>query len=61
MGEQQDVKIPGTAPWQNSAAFNTYWTYNQSAKAAFYAVVSPRYYHFMVRYVQHWLYWYDGW
>ena len=59
--DQQDVKIPGTAPWQNNAAYNTYWTYNQSTKATFYAVVSPRYYHFMVQYVQHWLYWYDGW
>ena len=58
--ERQNVHVDGTAPWLNNAAFNTYWTYNYSTKAAFYAVVSPRYYYFMMRYVQHWLYWYDG-
>lgn len=55
-----DVNVDGLAPWQSAAAFNTYWTYNYSTKATFYAVVSPRYYYFMMRYVQQWLYWYDG-
>lgn len=62
MAENQlDVHIDGLGPWQNSAAFNTYWTYNYTTKATFYATVAPRYYYFMSRYVQHWLYWYDGW
>lgn len=61
MEQFENTHVDGLAPWQNGAAFNTYWTYNQSTKATFYAVVSPRYYYFMMRYVQHWLYWYDGW
>lgn len=58
---EQNVHVDGLAPWQNNAAFNTYWTYNYSTKATFYAIVNPRYYYYMTRYVQQWLYWYDGW
>lgn len=57
----QEVHVDGLAPWQPNAAFNTYWTYNYSTKATFYAVVNPRYFYYMTRYVQQWLYWYDGW
>ena len=57
----QEVSIDGLAPWQACGAFNTYWTYNYSSKATFYATVNPRYYYFFTRYVQNWLYWYDGW
>lgn len=61
MSDFQDVKADGFAPFQNNAAFNTYWTYNPSTKQAFWAQLSSRYTYFGMRYLQHWLYWYDGW
>jgi|AGTN01.1.fsa_nt_gi hypothetical protein len=49
------------APWQQTAAFNTYWTYSYISNAGFYAQISPAYRDFMLRWVQNWLWWYDGW
>lgn len=61
MSEFENVGIDGLAPFQNQAAFNTYWTYNPSTKEAFWAQLSSRYQYFGMRYLQQWLYWYDGW
>ena len=61
MADFQDVNVDGLAPFQNGAAFNTYWTYNPSTKQSFWAQLSSRYTYFGMRYLQHWLYWYDGW
>lgn len=61
MSDFQNVGVDGLAPFQNSAAFNTYWTYNPSTKEAFWAQLASRYQYFGIKYLQHWLYWYDGW
>lgn len=49
------------ADWQGGAAFNTYWQYSYVNRAAFYANISGQYRQFMVRFVENWLWWYDGW
>ena len=50
-----------TAPWQQSGAFNTYWSYSLVNNSSFYAMINPQYREFMQRWVQNWLWWYDGW
>lgn len=59
--ERQEVHVDGTAPFLNSAAFNTYYTYNPSTKSTFWNLFGTRYKYFSWRYLQDWLYWYDGW
>lgn len=49
------------APWMRTAAFNNYWTYSFVNRSSFYALVSSEYRDFMNRFVQNWLWWYDGW
>lgn len=57
----EEVRVDGMAPFLNSAAFNTYWTFNPSTKMSFWTMFGARYMYFATRYLQHWLYWYDGW
>ena len=56
----EQVKIEGFAPWQNSGAYNTYYTYQRSGRQTFYAMINPRYFGFVNRSVRNWLAWYDG-
>lgn len=49
------------APWQSGAAFNAYRTYTFINNSAFYAMVPAYYRLYMQRFVQNWLWWYDGW
>lgn len=49
------------APWMRTAAFNNYWTYSFVSRASYYAMIPREYYDFMNRFVQNWLWWYDGW
>lgn len=49
------------APWQGQAAFNTYWQYAYVNRSAYYANISGEYREYMVRWVQNYLWWYDGW
>ncbi len=48
------------APWMSSAAFNNYYTYSFVSRAAFFGMINPEYHAFMNRFVQNWLWWYDG-
>lgn len=60
--EDREADISGQlAPWQDGAAFNTYYTYSFVGHAAFFSMVGPGYYDFMNRWIRQWLYWYDGW
>ena len=47
--------------WQRSAAFNTYWQYSYVNRSAFYANIRGEYQQYMRRWVQNYLWWYDGW
>lgn len=49
------------APWQSQAAYNTYWQYSYVNRSAYYANISGEYREYMVRWVQNYLWWYDGW
>ena len=49
------------APWQGQSAFNTYWQYSYVNRSAYYANISGEFREFMVRWVQNYLWWYDGW
>lgn len=49
------------APWQAQSAFNTYWQYSYVNRSAYYANISGEYREYMVRWVQNYLWWYDGW
>ena len=49
------------APWQGQAAFNTYWQYSYVNRSAYYANINGEYREYMVRWVQNYLWWYDGW
>ena len=50
-----------TPDWQKSAAFNTYWQYSYVNRSAFYANIRGEYQQYMRRWVQNYLWWYDGW
>ena len=49
------------APWQGQSAFNTYWQYSYVNRSAYYANINGEYREYMVRWVQNYLWWYDGW
>lgn len=49
------------ADWQGASAFNTYWQYSYVNRAAYYANIRGEYYEYMYRWVQNYLWWYDGW
>lgn len=49
------------AEWQGVSAFNTYWQYSYVNRAAYYANIRGEYYEYMYRWVQNYLWWYDGW
>jgi hypothetical protein len=49
------------AGWQSSSAFNTYWQYSFVNRSAFYANIRGEYRDYMTRWVQNYLWWYDGW
>ena len=49
------------ADWQSASAFNTYWQYSYVNRSAFYANIRGEYREYMVRWVENYLWWYDGW
>lgn len=49
------------AEWQGASAFNTSWQYSYVNRAAYYANIRGEYYEYMYRWVQNYLWWYDGW
>ena len=49
------------AEWQSASAFNTYWQYSYVNRSAFYANINGTYRTYMTRWVQNFLWWYDGW
>lgn len=49
------------AGWQSAPAFNTYWQYSFVNRSAFYANIRGEYRDYMTRWVQNYLWWYDGW
>lgn len=49
------------AGWQSASAFNTYWQYSYVNRSAFYANIRGEYRDYMVRWVENYLWWYDGW
>ena len=49
-----------TPEYVRTSAFNTYATYALTSHAAFYAMINATYNGFMRRWVQNWLWWYDG-
>ena len=49
------------ADWQGVSAFNTYWQYSYVNRAAYYANIRGEFYEYMYRWVQNYLWWYDGW
>ncbi|MDE7209675.1 MAG: phage portal protein [Clostridia bacterium] len=59
--EYQKLRLNEKTPeYVNASAFNTYATYALTSHAAFYAMVDATYNGFMRRWVQNWLWWYDG-
>lgn len=59
--EYQNLRINDKTPeYVNTSAFNTYSTYALTSHAAFYAMINATYNSFMRRWVQNWLWWYDG-
>lgn len=62
MSEQQQIDFNNNfAPWQNSAAFNAFWSYSYVNNSGFYTKINGTFRPFMQRFVQNWLWWYDGW
>ena len=60
--ELQDVNFQKQfAEWQSASAFNTYWQYSYVNRAAYYANIRGEFYEYMYRWVQNYLWWYDGW
>lgn len=47
--------------WQGVSSFNTYWQYSYVNRSAYYANIRGEYYEYMYRWVQNYLWWYDGW
>lgn len=46
---------------QQKSAFNTQWQYSFVNRSAFYANITGQYRNYMLRWVQNYLWWYDGW
>lgn len=60
--ETQQVQFNNSfAPWQNTGAFNTYWQYSMVNRSLYYANIASEYREYMVRWVENYLWWYDGW
>lgn len=60
--ELHSVELPKQfADWQSASAFNTYWQYSYINRASYYANIRGEYYEYMYRWVQNYLWWYDGW
>lgn len=59
--EYQKMSLNEKTPdYVNTSAFNTFATYALTSHAAFYAMINTTYNGFMRRWVQNWLWWYDG-
>lgn len=63
MSEFQNINLNPNqmSEWQQTSAFNQYYTYSFVNRSAYYAMVGANYYDFMDRWVKNWLWWYDGW
>lgn len=62
MEERQNVQFNNSfARWQNMTAFNTYWQYSMVNRSLYYANIASEYREYMVRWVENYLWWYDGW
>ena len=62
MNELQNIDFGNeTAPWQQGAAYNTSWQYSYVNRSSFYANIRGEYQQYMRRWVQNYLWWYDGW
>lgn len=59
--EKVDFRDNEFAPWQTGSAFAANWTYSYVNNSLFFAKVRGTFRPFMVRCVQNWLWWYDGW
>ena len=59
--QKSEFKDGEFAPWSRGAAFNAQWTYSYVNNAPYYAKVRGTFKQFMQRFVQNWLWWYDGW
>lgn len=60
-GERQTQFNNSFAEWQNMTAFNTYWQYSMVNRSLYYANIASEYREYMTRWVQNYLWWYDGW
>ncbi len=59
--DYQKMNIEEKTPeYVRTSAFNTYRTYALTSHSAFYAMINAVYNDFMQRWVQNWLWWYDG-
>ena len=47
--------------WQSASSFNMSWQYSFISRAGFYANIKSEYFNYMQRWVQNYLWWYDGW
>ena len=47
--------------WQSASSFNMGWQYSFISRAGFYANIKSEYFNYMQRWVQNYLWWYDGW
>lgn len=62
MEERQHVQFDNNfAKWQNMTAFNTYWQYSMVNRSLYYANIASEYREYMIRWVENYLWWYDGW
>ena len=62
MNEPQTVQFNNAfADWQNMQAFNTYWQYSMVNRSLYYANINSEYREYMIRWVENYLWWYDGW
>lgn len=60
--ERQNVQFKNSfAEWQNMTAFNTYWQYSMVNRSLYYANIASEYREYMIRWVENYLWWYDGW
>lgn len=60
MDERQNIAFDGFAGWQNMSAFNTYWQYSMVNRSLYYTNIASEYREYMVRFVENYLWWYDG-
>ena len=60
--ERQNIQFNNSfAEWQNMSAFNTYWQYSMVNRSLYYANIASEYREYMIRWVENYLWWYDGW